>query len=516
MSKIGKKKKILIVIAVLIALLFVVIGVLKVVEASKVPESELEIKNLKQAIEFMGAKLIKEKKSEQNGYEKDIYVTFYKTLYDGETSNQEFFYKIIDLVSKIEKYPNFRLIDEEANIIIAVKCNTEKQMIEGIYINGENDYYGKKESEKNQNTNQQTPITDLEIESNELNKLINFAWDSNTSLGTKDSSLDQYDIYFEEGIEAKTIYGKIFNIVFTTKYSQNVVNGIKVGTDFDKVIKILGEPTWGNAKENLIGYKGNSIYVFFYEDQISVYPVQKKYSTKEFAEIVQRFEQEKDLNNLLNSVMELWKDYDRYSYTDNQVFLTYTLKGIQIQFNVTNNHGILVYDNYQGYICGDITIEQVKEGKQNIPENIYLKTDTDLVYQNEKIRVNNLIAKRNKDKKDDGLKGIDNTKININLSTSSEFNLVINYTEDNKISKIELIAINQKYPNSEITDKIISQYTWYNDQYLIYSVEKDGIYLYDANIAKQKKIIEGNDKFEIKSFENNILEYDDKKVKIII
>ena len=59
-----------------------------------------------------------------------------------------------------------------------------------------------------------TKIVELDIQSPELQKLIYENWNiRKANFGTEDSSCDEYDIYFDEGIKVRTVAGKAFNIV---------------------------------------------------------------------------------------------------------------------------------------------------------------------------------------------------------------------------------------------------------------------------------------------------------------
>ena len=59
-------------------------------------------------------------------------------------------------------------------------------------------------------------------------------------------------------------------IVFNENYKGNVIENISVGTDLEKVKEKLGTPFF--KREGLLGYITKEYYVFFYEDEIAVYP----------------------------------------------------------------------------------------------------------------------------------------------------------------------------------------------------------------------------------------------------
>ena len=143
-----------------------------------------------------------------------------------------------------------------------------------------------------------------------------------------------------------------------------------MNTSFNEIINILGTPTFGNEQDIVIGYKGKDIYVFFSKDEISVYRVEKSYDFKEFEDLISRFNENKNVKTFVSGATDIWPDYDLYTYDSDYVNLQYSLKGIKIQFNITKNHGVIIYNNYIGT-------------KENTLKNTYFKLDEDLVYEAE-------------------------------------------------------------------------------------------------------------------------------------
>ena len=95
------------------------------------------------------------------------------------------------------------------------------------------------------------------------------------------------------------------------------------------------------------------------------------------------FQQEKNIKNFTNTITDIWNDYDLYDRGENFVNLTYSLKGLQIAFNLTSNHGIIIYNNYNGELVDGITIEELANGTKEIPRYIYFELDKDLVFESE-------------------------------------------------------------------------------------------------------------------------------------
>ena len=122
------------------------------------------------------------------------------------------------------------------------------------------------------------------------------------------------------------------------------------------------------------------------EKEISVYPVLKNYDTTEFVQLVTTYTEEGNASDFVKKITGLWSDYDLYEHDTNYVKLRYTLKGVEIQFNITPNHGITYYQNYQGEIKEGINFSNLKEKEGELSNYIYFQLDTNLVYKTEQER----------------------------------------------------------------------------------------------------------------------------------
>ena len=78
---------------------------------------------------------------------------------------------------------------------------------------------------------------------------------------------------------------------------------------------------------------------------------------------------------------------------------------------------------------------------------------------------------------------------------------------------IKFISIDNTSPNSELRENI-NYYIWIDDYNFVYSITGKGLYVYNAKTKKYGTLIEGQEKFELKEYSNNILKYDDKSVKL--
>lgn len=374
-----QKRLIIITISVILAILLIYLTIQYFKRITYDPEKPYQ--TVKEAVNTLGHKYIKEEKSEVEEFNKDIFVTFSVDLYTNERSNQNIYYDLIYTIAKVEKYKSFRLIDTEKEIVINVLANEQEKKLIRIYINGDDNYYGRQESLNTIDKYEETPVTDFIVNSTILKEIIQKNWSTNINLPQEYIKEEQYKIYETEGIKIKNVNNKIFNIVFTEEYNQSVVNEIKVGTNIWDVVNILGNPTFGELSNGLIGYQGKEFIIFFSSREISIYPSGKNYDKTEFSKLVQIFTEQGNAKEFVNNVTNLWKDYDYYEYDENHVDLRYSLKGVEIQFNITSNHGIIIYSNYEGSITNSLNTDNLNS--ENIPEQIYFKRNVNLIYKTE-------------------------------------------------------------------------------------------------------------------------------------
>ena len=286
----------------------------------------------------------------------------------------------MDMMAYVLNYQSFRLIDDEKEILISVICDSENGRIKRKYINGDYNYFGNTESQNELSQFEKISTTQFEIQSPEIIDLINNDWKATSvNLGEKTGTFGKYDVYNNGQIQTRTVYKKIFNIVFKEDYTNPVINGITPQMQKEEIIEILGEPTITSKDVDVFGYRGENIYVFFTYGDISVYRVENYDSTK-FAKLVEDYINGADVKTFVSGITDIWPDYDQYDYNENFVNLVYTLKGIKIQFNITSNHGVVVYNNYEGQILEGVTIENIN---LNETKNIVFFENENTMLQNE-------------------------------------------------------------------------------------------------------------------------------------
>ena len=393
MLKNKKRKKRIIIITIVILLLLISLAIIFRQKDSENEDGNTmqnieELSTIEEVLENFDCRYISEKELNEGDFEREIYVEFSRDLYTNGEDNKTFFKNICQVLAEVLDYENFKLIDEEKEIIIHVVNSKETQVVVAMIINGDINYFGNKNSENTLKNYEEFQVTNMQIQSSILNNLINSDWNTRqVNFGTKDGEENSYSIYEDEGIKIRSIARKVYNIVFTGNYTENIINNINTKTSREDIIKILGEPTFEEEYLDLYGYKGNDIYVFFANGEISAYRVEKEYKTDEIMDALENFQQEKSIKNFTNTITDIWNDYDLYERGENFVNLRYSLKGLQIAFNLTSNHGIIIYNNYNGELVDGITIEELANGTKDIPRYIFFELDKDLVFESEISRV---------------------------------------------------------------------------------------------------------------------------------
>lgn len=498
-SKLIKKyKKKFIVIFVLIILVIFIVLIYNIIENLKVPTSLEDFKSVKQVIEYLGSTYI----SEESLSPKIIRLKFKYKLYNNDnTSNEVYFNKMINGIAEVLKYKNFNLVDEENSIYIDVECEEDK--VASVIINGSENYFSTVSSKKALESYTKINNINVNINSSILNSAIKSDWNYSDSLfGSKDSYYNEYNIFFDEGIEVKNVslgadvnaQKLIFNIVFNSKYKSKIVNNLDTSSSLEDVVNVLGTPHFGSVDDGIIGYKTDKFYIFFnLKNEVSIYRIQIQ-ENNDFAKLVGTFVTNKDASTLLEELPVIWPFVDRYrenSKVDSKE-LVYTLLGVKVQFNVSNEQGVVIYNNFSGNITESLSFSDVISGTKKLPDNVYFE-NTDLVYENEKERTF--------------------YSIDTQFMKQSEDYIIYSTLFSDGYYNLKFISKNENYPNSELLNTV-STFEFIENTKIIYSIKNEGMYMYDIVSQQKSTIIEGKDNFNINKVKDGIVYYDNTNLKI--
>ena len=509
-SKILTKKNIIIfsVVVLLFLITIIVISVNKNISERKRIESEQQrvkqytalddFQTMEEVALYLDSKLIKQEASTENNIQDIVYMELSVNPVENDVVNQGFYEKLVQYSAKVLKYNNFNIVDSEKKIVVTVICDKSAEMVGTYYINGTQNYFEKLENIKNAEKRSKVEEIDVTINSEDLNKIVNNQWKiDGINIGTAESTYKGYDIYFDEGIEARTIQKKYFNIIFNNKYNKKIVNDLTTSSTQEQIIAKLGEPQFKVG--NLIGYKSKTMYIFFYNNQVSIYR-NEEFDTQKIAKLIEQYNQDNNIVDFFNKLKDIWNDYDKYTNSKDNILLQYTLKGLTLEFNSSSKNGIFIYNNYNGKICGDLTIDEYSQENEAF-KNINIENE-DLVFKAETERINT----------QDSNSKLNNNPTVATINTSNSFRVVATKLNENVYS-IRLVSLDNQYPNFELRD-YISSGIWLNDYELVYSVQGRGIYVCNTKERTYKTIITGKDSFNIKKIENNILYYDEAQIHL--
>lgn len=494
------------IVIVLIAIIFIVLVSLLLfknfLESNQTPELIYDnLTTIKQVIEYHGSKYISEEESNDNNYSLDVYLEFkVKPYEDDNTSNEEYYNELLEDSAKVLYYKNFRMIDEKNDITVEVICKNGK--IDSIIINGIEDYFIYMDSQISMREYKEISKTEITVQSEVLQNCINNSWNTGVYFGERDSIFDEYYIYFDEGLEVRTIDNMIYNVIFTNKYQGNVVNNTYPGMQLENVEDLMGEPTFKDEDLGILGYKGENIYVFFTETEISIYRVTTA-DTDDFFDLADRYlDEELDFLEFMNELTYLWPDYSEYTYDSESVFIAYPLKGVEIKLNYGDDlNGIYIYNNIK------TNLSRVENYFDNT--DFVARLQIDSVFEAEKRRVSknqNLLKLCNEYKE-----SLNEEKRNI-IGENSNYDIYPELDNNGLIYEMKFISKFDNTPNRELSDTINS-YLWLDNNNFLYSKKGKGMYVYNLETGTVRRILTGTEDYELKGFENGILKYDDTEIE---
>lgn len=330
---------------------------------------------IKKILEKYGSKYIKTEGP-------SIYVEFSKDLYDKDgNSNKNYFFKIIDEIVPYYEEQSFYLLDNAQEIYIHVRYNVDTKdhtiiinEIENFYenTNGKN-YIAVDESEIVKRSG--FMIMDPYLFTLSLNS---YYLDSiSEKLGEGTDLGNGYTSYLNGTMKLRTIpTGGVRNIIYTSDYEGGITTEISAGMDLKEIKKIEPENAFGGLSEEYLGYREDSFYVFFYDNELSFYPYSYKKNTK-FESLLKDYLDNRDLNLFVKNLKSGWMAYDHLEYNPetNSADILYSTRGVHIKIENNEPKGITFYSNYH---FTDYTKKLVKQGIVNFIPGADLVHETEL------------------------------------------------------------------------------------------------------------------------------------------
>ena len=285
---------------------------------------------------------------------KRINVNFGKDLYDEEgNNNKEYFENIINELKELEqlKETTFYLKDEDKYVDIKVEYDTETKEHTIIYNDNEN-FFEETIPENYSKVDYVDIMEKIELvpAAKELSSIVNKKMFFNAiknSIGEGTDLGNGFMSYKDDSILINTMNNKVKTIIFTDKYQTDVFHGIKVGTDFEKLVDRYEGRSSVNNKYGYTMCRTGDVYVFFYKDKIVIYDYSYYYHD-EFEDALEKYVNTRDLAEFVDAVRRNWGNYEicEYDIDAQYAHITYPSKGVEI--NITNNDplGIKLYNNY--------------------------------------------------------------------------------------------------------------------------------------------------------------------------
>lgn len=370
-----KEKKILRSILIILAIIFALVIVRAIIKEN----TGIDSKKLSNVLESTGTTIIKAEKGSEKDYNIDIYVKFGEEPSKYGTSNKNYFEYLMTLINPILKKKNFRLIDQEKNMIIRGKFNS-KGVIKYI-VNNDINYFANIASFQNFYEIKNDNTVNPEIKSSELIELLNNNWNRNMSktLGKITRSVKNVDYYDNNGYSVKMIDGKVAAIIFDKNYNKEVFDGIYPGMPIENFKYRKLETS--SSDISIQGFDTTKYTVFYYENK--VYVTRKKTYDEakniEFENAVNTLIKNKDYNEFYKKAMEIYQDFYIKRITKDSIYISFPLEGFEIKYNYINPNiteketGIYIYANYKGKIYSNKTLADILKDKKIYTDQIKLK-----------------------------------------------------------------------------------------------------------------------------------------------
>ena len=282
-----------------------------------------------------------------------ITVVLSKNLFEENgSSNQNFIENLMKELTVFYEPKDFYLLDEEKQIEVYARYNNESEGYEFI-INNVEKFYDKVDGDAYVKVDE-TEIAkgnNFSINNFYLNKLnlYNFYLDEiENDLGECTELENGYRSYQDGNIKLRTApTGAVKHMIFSDNYEGCITSRLSAQMSLREVVETEPNYDFGSVGQGYIGYRQLNYYIFFYNDEVSLYTYSYKKNTT-FEDLLEQYLQTKDLATFVRGLSKKWMAYDSFEYDEETqtAKIMYSTRGVDI--NIVNNDpkGITFYNNY--------------------------------------------------------------------------------------------------------------------------------------------------------------------------
>lgn len=316
----------------------------------------------------------------------NVYVVLSKDLFsENGNSNERFINSLVSDLIVFFKPNNFYIIDEEKDIEIFVEYNPETEEYE-IIINDVEEFYSKVDGEAYiaVDTSEITKGNNFAVNNYILDTLEinNFYFSSIKDIVGEGKDLENgYTSYLDGSVKIRTVAtGGVKNIIFTDDYKENLTYRLNTSMSLKEVLETEPKHDFGSIEKGYLGYRQLQFYLFFYDDEVSVYTYSYQ-ENKVFESLLKDYLETKNLKNFINMLSKKWMAYDYLEYDEetDTAHILYSTRGVDINIINNDSTGITFYNNY--YFT-DYTKSLVKTGKVKFEPNTDLVEKTEIKRRN--------------------------------------------------------------------------------------------------------------------------------------
>ena len=226
---------------------------------------------------------------------------------------------------------------------------------------------------------------DVYTDSIVIRNLINNNWSRLNTNFSNGYEKDENGNYVYEGYTLCTEDGvNVRYIIFNQDYTDEVISDLRVGAGYDEIVEAFGvAPTFENEQLNLYGYKTKTVYAFFSDNEICIYP-NTRFDNNDFEEILFEYLSGSFDGDQTNFVVYIRNNYSDFTAELQGEDVVLSSENRQIQIRLNGNYEETEVIIYNGYTEESL----MEENKENY--NIVEEKTVDLV---ELIETERIISK---------------------------------------------------------------------------------------------------------------------------